>query len=95
MLRFYYDWESPLVKMFWVELWPILLKEFGEELVLNEISSVCTLVARDSTVNSAHCTIFAHYLHCTIQGYTVFAQPADVRPQVLSPTAVLLLQAFG
>ena len=53
MLRFYYDWESPLVKMFWVELWPILLKEFGEELVLNEISSVCTLVARDSTVNSA------------------------------------------
>ena len=53
MLRFYYDWESPLVKMFWVELWPILLKEFGEELVLNEILSVCTLVARDSTVNSA------------------------------------------
>ena len=81
--------------MFWVELWPILLKEFGEELVLNEISSVCTLVARDSTVNSAHFTTFAHCLHCTIQGYTVFAQPADVRPQVLSPTAVILLQAFG
>ena len=41
------------MKMFWVELWPILLKEFGEELVLNEILSVCTLVARDSTVDSA------------------------------------------
>ena len=77
------------MKMFWVELWPIQLKEFGEELVLNEILSVCTLVARDSTVDSAQS------LHCTIQGYTVFAQPADVRPQVLSPTAVILLQTFG
>ena len=51
------------MKMFWVELWPILLKEFGEELVLNEILSVCTLVARDSTVDSAQSSRTA----CTAQ----------------------------